>query len=148
MRISGSIVSSAKRAFSWSRDNDSVTRNEVRLCMKTVTAPSIRNVPIASATMSSISVIPCWKRRFMRLQSSKIRNTDHDLVRDGTEAYFLPRDLNGVGRRRCGAVRDGAVRRGQLLIDLGVPNPQIVLRHLRGRASLGICAGLAAPVRA
>ena len=56
--MSGSSASSAKRAVSWRRDTDSVTRNVVRLCMNTVIAPIIRNAPIASATMSSISVMP------------------------------------------------------------------------------------------
>src|SRR5262245_15668635 len=145
MRISGSSESSPKRAFSCRRDKDSVTRNDVRLCMKIVTAPSMRNAPIASATISSISVIPCCCRRFMRLQTSKVRYTYRDLMLDRTEAHFLPRDANVVaGRRRC-RVDDDAVRGRQLQVDLAVPKPQVVLRHLRGRA--GHAAGSAVPVR-
>src|SRR5215204_2764780 len=133
MRMSGSIESSAKRAFSCRRDSDSVTRNVVRLCMKTVMAPIMRKAPIASATMSSISVIPCCCRRFMASLSSKIRNVDVELVRDRAEADVLPRDPNAVRRLGGGSDQDDPVRPGQLPVDLGLPPEQIVLRHLRAR---------------
>ena len=58
MRISGSIASIAKRAVSCRRETDCVMRNVVRLCMKTVMAPIMRNEPIARAIISSISVMP------------------------------------------------------------------------------------------
>ena len=56
--MSGSNTLRTKRAFSYKRATDSVTRKAVLLCMNTVTAPIIRNEPMESATMSSISVTP------------------------------------------------------------------------------------------
>jgi len=108
MRKSGSSESRTKRAFSCSRETDSLTRNVVRLCIKTVTAPIIRNEPIDNATMSSIKVSPAT--RYLVLvavlltvnipdANLKSRNLNKHLVLYLTLTDLIPGQLNLETRR-------------------------------------------------
>src|SRR5258706_9673152 len=105
MGTSGCSASSANRAVSCRRDTDSVTRNVVRLCMNTVIAAIIRKLPIASATMSSISVMPnCVGRplsdeglnSFITAVDLHAWNASDHLVVHGSEPRLLPGHLDRV----------------------------------------------------